>query len=443
MDNRIVSNPKKPMFDGRPMTHKLVILAYQVPVPGIQKLVLMALAENTRADGSNAYPSLDTIAGRIGFCRRSVQAALKALEAAGWIIPTRRKGGRACNCYTLAVERMRNAVTRNPAKLAENPEPDGPENQAGDASFPSQETRQEVPERRHEMPTPQARDAYEQVPFNKNSKQVSSADAPPTGLEDERYGGFDAWVRKLDPVPWRDGGELNWYTRNLMAWRDGIVRAGRLWKEVETWNVRSWEPLGDWIRDGYSLTEIQTQIAEQMTHRKDPTKPVKGLAFFNGRIRERLKPVEKRRHRTAEDYAATKAPEPTPVAPAAADCLEREAVPATAAPEPQPVQAPAQVIEYACREWAVNAAKKAGKRPIDLEFYEDDTGWHWRDRPQVSPEEEERIAEENVVRQLAAMGIGPDELAKRRAEMAAASEHRARLLKEVAEHLAAKAAAGD
>jgi hypothetical protein len=53
--------------------------------------------------------------------------------------------------------------------------------------------------------------------------------------------------------------------------------------------------------------------------------------------------------------------------------------------------------------------------------------------PPLSPEEQDRLAEDNVAKQLAALGIDPDELAKRRAE----------LQKEMAEHLAAKAAAGD
>jgi biotin operon repressor len=285
---------KPPMFPGRPMSHKLVILAYQVPGPSLpERAVLMAVSEHAHADGTKAFPSVDLIAERCGISRRTVFNALRALEAAGWIVPTRLKGGRnLSNCYSLNVERMLNAVT---------------ENGANSARFQDPERVQDLPETVQHLHENGAAFAPEQVPMNKNQYQVSGAGAPPTGLEDERYGGFDAWARKLDPVPWRDGRELNWYTRDLIAWRDGIVRAGSLWKAVATWTVRSWEPLGGWIRDGYSLTEIQKQITEQMEHRKDPTKPVEGLAFFNGRIREKLKPTGSPQHITAEEGARSNA----------------------------------------------------------------------------------------------------------------------------------------
>lgn len=52
------------------------------------RLVLLALADYAHDDGTNAFPSVDTLAGKAGVDRRTVQRALADLEAAGEIAKT-------------------------------------------------------------------------------------------------------------------------------------------------------------------------------------------------------------------------------------------------------------------------------------------------------------------------------------------------------------------
>lgn len=63
---------------------------------------LVALTLSTRLGGSGGgYPSIPTIAAEAGTSERTVMRHLLAIEAAGWLIVTRRRGGR--NRYEIRV----------------------------------------------------------------------------------------------------------------------------------------------------------------------------------------------------------------------------------------------------------------------------------------------------------------------------------------------------
>jgi hypothetical protein len=64
-------------------------------------MVLVVIAEAAHADGSGAYPSLDTIAKRAGCPRSSVPRAIARLEALGELRVDRATGGTASNRYTV------------------------------------------------------------------------------------------------------------------------------------------------------------------------------------------------------------------------------------------------------------------------------------------------------------------------------------------------------
>lgn len=53
-------------------------------LPAAEKLVLLALADNANDEG-NCWPSIATISRKTGKCARAVQAAISALETAGFL----------------------------------------------------------------------------------------------------------------------------------------------------------------------------------------------------------------------------------------------------------------------------------------------------------------------------------------------------------------------
>jgi hypothetical protein len=432
----VSKSTKPPMFPGRPMNHRLVIIAVQVPLPPPESRVLQMLATHAHADGTSAFPSADTLATCCCMGVRSVHRALRVLETCGWIIPVRRGGGRELpNNYTLAVERMLNALGNQA-----NPAPFDDQNPANLAEYPDPETLPNL----HENPAKSARKPCQlgrrTITLNKNHQQASGAVAPTR--QDSFEGlpsGVAGWLKTLEPKPVAWEGRLIWHTTDMRWATQRIAEALKL-GTMKKW-PKFWEPLARWIREGFTVSQIAYQIKRQLEDSETTAKDVGSLAYFDARLREIEHPGFRPSHHTLEQMQ--EAQQPTQVAPAATDCLEKEAVPATAAPEPTPVQVPA--IQYPIREWALQAAKKAGKSPLHIELYKDETGWHWCDRPQVSPEEEERVTRENVARQLSALGIDPDEFAKRRAEAEARSQRIAEMKKQIAEGMAAAkaAAAGD
>src|SRR5215217_6172251 len=71
----------------------------------MQKAVLVVMARHALEDGTNAKPpSVHTVAEKAGMCPRAARAALRALEAEGWIIPLSGKaGGRKQTVHYLIV----------------------------------------------------------------------------------------------------------------------------------------------------------------------------------------------------------------------------------------------------------------------------------------------------------------------------------------------------
>jgi hypothetical protein len=68
---------------------------------GTARMVLTVIAEAAHADGSGAYPSLDTIAERSGCTRSNVPRAIARLEALGELRVDRATDGQHSNRYTV------------------------------------------------------------------------------------------------------------------------------------------------------------------------------------------------------------------------------------------------------------------------------------------------------------------------------------------------------
>jgi hypothetical protein len=94
--------------------------AFNAPVHGPLKAVLVALADHADEEGGNCYPSIDRLILFSGFKERAVQYALRELVALGWISAGSKIGGRSNPTrYTLHVDRLSPSEDCKPALLKE------------------------------------------------------------------------------------------------------------------------------------------------------------------------------------------------------------------------------------------------------------------------------------------------------------------------------------
>lgn len=67
---------------------------FELDIPSTEKLVLLAMADHARDDGTGCYPSIDRLARKSSLTRRGVQKIIRRLEDAGLAVPTERFSGR-------------------------------------------------------------------------------------------------------------------------------------------------------------------------------------------------------------------------------------------------------------------------------------------------------------------------------------------------------------
>lgn len=84
------------------MSIEAIAWALRVPVGGNQKVCLLGLANHAHPDGSEAYPSLDTLATYAHCDRSTARRNVQKLEEAGWIVADG-LGPRGQNKYRLAM----------------------------------------------------------------------------------------------------------------------------------------------------------------------------------------------------------------------------------------------------------------------------------------------------------------------------------------------------
>jgi Helix-turn-helix domain len=80
---------------------------FGLAIPASEKLVLLAMADHARDDGTGCYPSVDLLARKTSQSRRGVQKIMRRLEEErGLIAPSHlsRGGRRATTEYTLVLE---------------------------------------------------------------------------------------------------------------------------------------------------------------------------------------------------------------------------------------------------------------------------------------------------------------------------------------------------
>ncbi len=88
------------------MSIRLMGVVFALEIAASEKLVLLAMADHARDDGTGCYPSIDLLARKTSQSRRGVQKIMRRLEDAGLISPSRisRGGPRRSTEYKLIVE---------------------------------------------------------------------------------------------------------------------------------------------------------------------------------------------------------------------------------------------------------------------------------------------------------------------------------------------------
>ncbi|MCI2421531.1 helix-turn-helix domain-containing protein [Saccharopolyspora sp. K220] len=81
------------------------------PAKGTELLMLLAIADNASDDGTNAYPSVNTLARKTRLDQRTVQRIVRKLAAQGHLVVEER-GGREANRYAVV---MREELSTPPA----------------------------------------------------------------------------------------------------------------------------------------------------------------------------------------------------------------------------------------------------------------------------------------------------------------------------------------
>lgn len=78
---------------------------------GLDRFVLLAIADCANDDGEQAWPAVSTLASKTGLSERTVQRCVKSLTALGELRVQANAGRRGCNLYSLT---MATPVTQSP-----------------------------------------------------------------------------------------------------------------------------------------------------------------------------------------------------------------------------------------------------------------------------------------------------------------------------------------
>lgn len=76
---------------------------FELDIPAYDKLVLLAMADHARDDGTGCYPSIDTLARKSSLSRRGVQGIMRRLEDSGLIAPEKISRGRRSTEYRITL----------------------------------------------------------------------------------------------------------------------------------------------------------------------------------------------------------------------------------------------------------------------------------------------------------------------------------------------------
>jgi predicted transcriptional regulator len=81
------------------------------PASGTDLLVMLAIADNADDSGGNAWPSMRTLARKCRISERSVQRAIRSLQAAGLLMIEESAGRSGTHRFTVDMTKGRQLVT--------------------------------------------------------------------------------------------------------------------------------------------------------------------------------------------------------------------------------------------------------------------------------------------------------------------------------------------
>lgn len=133
------------------MSVRLMANVFELDVAASEKLVLLAMADHARDDGTGCYPAIETLARKTSQSRRGVQKIMRRLEDAGLIVPSRvsRGGPHRSTEYRLTLtnsephslfastQPARSSPVENGSKASTKPRTPG--RQTANASTPNRE----------------------------------------------------------------------------------------------------------------------------------------------------------------------------------------------------------------------------------------------------------------------------------------------------------------
>lgn len=166
------------------MSIRLIAAAFELSIRSVDKFVLIALADHAHEDGSGAYPCVERLAWKTGLSERSVQYALRQLEADGLIKPVGSvhgglvSGGRGNTTeYKITFATSPKGAPRAPFKPGKKGAPQTP--------LKNQKGAHRAPLKKHKGCTPRQKKGARRAP---ESKLESADDCLPSGLTDGGVG---------------------------------------------------------------------------------------------------------------------------------------------------------------------------------------------------------------------------------------------------------------
>jgi Helix-turn-helix domain len=108
---------------------------FGLDVPASEKLVLLALADHARDDGTGAYPSIGLLASKTSQSRRGVQKILRRLEQGRLVVPSNVSHGRRATEYRITL------ANREPGSLFGPTQPRTPAHPTANLSASNREPR--------------------------------------------------------------------------------------------------------------------------------------------------------------------------------------------------------------------------------------------------------------------------------------------------------------
>jgi Helix-turn-helix domain len=204
---------------------------FALDIAASEKLVLLAMADHARDDGTGCYPSIELLARKTSQSRRGVQKIMRRLEDFGLIAPSKvsRGGPRRSTEYTLTL------ANSEPRSLFASTQPRTPVHETANPGAPNRERQCIKPRTRfartiknHQEPSGNPAAAKPPLGLDPRKPKSVSAAKPAAGSPDppgfERF--WKTYPRKLDKQDARKA----WDKAALELFADLICAGVEAWK---------------------------------------------------------------------------------------------------------------------------------------------------------------------------------------------------------------------